>query len=98
MIPIIIFIFGGFGLAFTGFRILLKKEVIITSRNTKYWFLPVIFKAFVPGAYDPVSFRLINWKKNLIGLALFILGIFACIVSWQLIMMLSILSDIPQAK
>lgn len=84
IIPTIIFILGGVTLVFTGVRILMKKEIIITSRNTKYWLLHPLLKILIPGAYDPVSFHLRGRKKTIFGLVLLIFGGFAFITSWQL--------------
>ncbi len=94
IIPIIIFVLGGIALVFTGVRIFLKKEVTITSRNTKYWLLHPFIKAFIPGAYDPVSFRLRGWEKIIFGLLLLIFGLCAFIASWQLIVLASFLSHV----
>lgn len=96
IIPIGIFILGGIALVFTGVRILLKKEVTITSRNTKYWLLHSLLKPLIPGAYDPVSFHLSGWKKTIFGLLLLIFGLSAFIVSWQLIVLASVLSRTSQ--
>jgi len=96
VIQVIIFTLVGIGLVFTGVNMLLRKEIILTSRNTKYLTLHPLFRVFIPGAYDTATFHLRGWKKMLFGLLLLILGVCSFFVTLQLILLASVLSQASQ--
>ncbi|SRR5258708_6888481 len=96
----LLFFAASLALFIVSIMIFLKKEFITTSRNTRYWFLswllnsPILLYLLVPNAYDPETYHLKGWKKNVFGIILIILAIACLYTAWQLVLYWQLLSRI----